>query len=278
MRNIDYVEVPQTAVVDDNKGKTQWRNGRCVSLDLGGSVQLYIGHKDSTRNDGEGGDTSVCLAFPVRVEKPVTRARAINAAEMAAYGLMDDMDVASFAASLGRKFRENPEDEEVKEHDEFISWVKQELDNIGIVSQDERKSDSMPVTAVYTFVRNTIQQASLPNVAALELKDFYPQWEIGIEVKVGERYRVDDTLWECIQGHTTQENWRPGTSTASLWKVVDEEHAGTIADPIPYVTPMELFEGKYYRQDGITYKCTRDSGIPLVQDLSALVGLYVELV
>lgn len=278
MRNIDYVEVPQTAVVDDNKGKTQWRNGRCVSLDLGGSVQLYIGHKDSTRNDGEGGDTSVCLAFPVRVEKPVTRARAINAAEMAAYGLMDDMDVASFAASLGRKFRENPEDEEVKEHDEFISWVKQELDNIGIVSQDERKSDSMPVTAVYTFVRNTIQQASLPNVAALELKDFYPQWEIGIEVKVGERYRVDDTLWECIQGHTTQENWRPGTSTASLWKVVDEEHAGTIADPIPYVTPMELFEGKYYRQDGITYKCTRDSGIPLVQNLSALVGLYVELV
>ncbi len=278
MRNIDYVEVPQTAVVDDNKGKTQWRNGRCVSLDLGGSVQLYIGHKDSTRNDGEGGDTSVCLAFPVRVEKPVTRAKAINAAEMAAYGLMDDMDVASFAASLGRKFRENPEDEEVKEHDDFISWVKQELDNIGIVSQDGRKSDSMPVAAVYTFVRNTIQQASLPNATALELKGFYPEWKAGIEVKAGERYRVDDTLWECIQGHTTQENWRPGTSTASLWKVVDEEHAGTIDDPVPYITPMELFEGKYYRQNGVTYKCTRDSGIPLVQDLSALVGLYVELV
>lgn len=127
-------------------------------------------------------------------------------------------------------------------------------------------------------VAKNINTYELTPAEALQVKDRYPEWIAGITVKVGERYLSDDILWECIQGHTTQENWRPGTSTASLWKVVDEEHAGTIDDPIPYVTPMELFEGKYYRQDGVTYKCTRDSGIPLVQDLSALVGLYVELV
>ena len=127
-------------------------------------------------------------------------------------------------------------------------------------------------------VAKNINTYELTPAEALQVKDRYPEWIAGITVKVGERYLSDDILWECIQGHTTQENWRPGTSTASLWKVVDEEHAGTIADPIPYVTPMELFNGKYYRQDGVTYKCTRDSGIPLVQDLSALVGLYVELV
>lgn len=127
-------------------------------------------------------------------------------------------------------------------------------------------------------VAKNINTYELTPAEALQVKDRYPEWIAGITVKVGERYLSDDILWECIQGHTTQENWRPGTSTASLWKVVDEEHAGTIDDPIPYVTPMELFEGKYYRQNGVTYKCTRDSGIPLVQDLSALVGLYVELV
>lgn len=127
-------------------------------------------------------------------------------------------------------------------------------------------------------VAKNINTYELTPSEALQVKDRYPEWVSGITVKVGERYLSDDILWECIQGHTTQENWRPGTSTASLWKVVDEEHAGTIDDPIPYVTPMELFEGKYYRQNGVTYKCTRDSGIPLVQDLSALVGLYVELV
>lgn len=127
-------------------------------------------------------------------------------------------------------------------------------------------------------VAKNINTYELTPAEALQVKDRYPEWIAGITVKVGERYLSDDILWECIQGHTTQENWRPGTSTASLWKVVDEEHAGTIDDPVPYITPMELFEGKYYRQDGVTYKCTRDSGIPLVQDLSALVGLYVELV
>ena len=126
-------------------------------------------------------------------------------------------------------------------------------------------------------VAKNINTYELTPAEALQVKDRYPEWIAGITVKVGERYLSDDILWECIQGHTTQENWRPGTSTASLWKVVDEDHAGTIDDPIPYVTPMELFNGKYYRQDGVTYKCTRDSGIPLVQDLSALVGLYVEL-
>jgi hypothetical protein len=71
---------------------------------------------------------------------------------------------------------------------------------------------------------------------------------------------------------------KPGLETASLWKVVDEEHEGTIDDAIPYTPPMEIFANKYYTQDGVLYRCTRDSGIPLSHDLSALVGLYVELV
>ncbi len=113
---------------------------------------------------------------------------------------------------------------------------------------------------------------------ALQVKDHYPEWVAGITVKVGERYLSDNILWECIQGHTTQENWKPSMATASLWKVVDEEHAGTIDDPIIYIPPMEIFKDKYYIQNGIKYKCTRNSEQPLTHDLSALVGLYVETI
>lgn len=113
---------------------------------------------------------------------------------------------------------------------------------------------------------------------ALRVKDRYPEWETGINVKTGERYRVEDVLWECIKEHTTQENWKPSMATASLWKVVDEEHKGTIDDPIVYIPPMEIFKDKYYIQNGIKYKCTRNSEQPLTHDLSALVGLYVEKV
>lgn len=113
---------------------------------------------------------------------------------------------------------------------------------------------------------------------ALEVKEFYPEWSAdSVEVKQGERYQYDNLLWEVVQNHTTQELWKPSLETASLWKVVDEEHAGTQEDPIPYNPPMEIFEGKYYTQNKVMYKCTRNSGIPLSHDLSALVGTYVEI-
>lgn len=113
---------------------------------------------------------------------------------------------------------------------------------------------------------------------ALQVKDHYPEWIAGITVKVGGRYLSDNILWECIKEHATQDNWKPSMATASLWKVVDEEHAGTIDDPIVYIPPMEIFKDKYYIQNGIKYKCTRNSEQPLIHDLSALVGLYVEKV
>ena len=38
------------------------------------------------------------------------------------------------------------------------------------------------------------------------------------------------------------------------------------------------YNGKYYTQDGVLYKCTRDTGNPVYHALSALVGTYVEVV
>lgn len=85
-------------------------------------------------------------------------------------------------------------------------------------------------------------------------------------------------LYEVIQSHTLSAEWEPGLNTASLYKVIDKEHAGTIGDPIPYFPPMEIFKDKYYIQNADVYKCTRDSGTPLSHNLQDLIGLYVERV
>lgn len=111
---------------------------------------------------------------------------------------------------------------------------------------------------------------------ALQVKDRYPEWEVGIDVVKGHKYQCDGDLWEALKDHKTQENWKPSLETASLWKRVDEEHAGTKDDPIPYAPPMEIFKDKYYTQSKVLYKCIRDSGQPLSHNLSDLVGNYVE--
>ena len=119
---------------------------------------------------------------------------------------------------------------------------------------------------------------SMTNNEALKVKDMYPLWVSGIEVKTGEKYLYEGGLWKARQAHKTQEGWEPSMDTASLWERIDEEHAGTLEDPIPFAPPMELFNGKYYTQDGVKYLCNRDRGQALSYNLPELVGLYVELV
>lgn len=101
---------------------------------------------------------------------------------------------------------------------------------------------------------------------------------IGKELAQGKIVSYDGKLWRVRQTHTAQADWMPSLDAASLWEVIEVEHSGTLDDPIPYSVPMEIFNGKYYTEDGITYLCTRDSGIALSHPLSALVGVYVEIV
>ena len=140
------------------------------------------------------------------------------------------------------------------------------------------------VLAGLTNAENTakarIQTMELTDSEALEMKSWYPEWEtmVGKQVSEGEKYQCDGKLWKVLQGHTAQENWRPGPGTESLFTEISESHAGTLEDPIPYDNNMELEAGKYYSQDGVTYLCNRNTEIPVYNPLADLVGLYVAVV
>lgn len=150
-------------------------------------------------------------------------------------------------------------------------------------SEEETPTDTadyIQVAAVRNLMAVTksgINTMALTDTEALMVKDMYPEWAPGIEVKTGYKCQHEGGLWKVRQGHTTQDGWEPSMDTASLWERIDEEHAGTLEDPIPYTPPMELFNGKYYTQDGVKYLCNRDSGQALSYNLSELVGLYVEV-
>ena len=113
------------------------------------------------------------------------------------------------------------------------------------------------------------------DATALRWQAFYPAWASGTVYEAGYRVQHGDKLYRCIQAHTSQEDWAPDAA-ASLWAEICESHAGTIDDPIPYSGNMALEAGKYYTQDGAAYRCFRDTGIPVYNALTELVGLYVE--
>lgn len=158
-------------------------------------------------------------------------------------------------------------------------------------ANDERTSaesaDYVQVAAVQnlmTAAKANIQNYSMTDNEALKAKDMYPEWEPGIDVKEGEKYNSEGKLYKCKSSHKTQSDWKPGSGAFSLWEEVSR-HDGTQEDPIPYneehdplFAGMELEQGKYYSQDGVTYLCTRSTGQAVYNNLSELVGIYVQTV
>ena len=122
----------------------------------------------------------------------------------------------------------------------------------------------------------------LTDEQALFSKELYLMWEdmIGQTVELGFRFRYQGELFMTMQkSYTFVSHYVPGTAgTESLFSRLDESHAGTADDPIPYEGNMALEEGKYYSQNGVIYRCIWATGIPVYHPLNELVGLYVEVV
>ena len=125
------------------------------------------------------------------------------------------------------------------------------------------------------LIAQQINTLTVDDNTALRMVAFYPEWAENAEYTAEYKVQRNGKLWRCRQAHTSQTGWEP-ENAASLWTEICENHAGTLEDPIPYSGNMALESGKYYMQDGKVYRCTRDTGNPVYNALSELVGLYVE--
>lgn len=149
-------------------------------------------------------------------------------------------------------------------------------------SVPEMEESNIPVQEQILKAQKLIMktQVDVQDNAALEIPDLFPSFVdmIGEAVKKGNILKYMGKLYRVRQDHAVLAIYTPGIETASLYEVIDKEHDGTINDPIPYTPPMEIFNSKYYTQNSVLYRCTRDSGQALTHNLADLVGTYVEVV
>ena len=163
--------------------------------------------------------------------------------------------------------------------EEEIAALQAETNRLNAVRQNQPMTES-EVTRL--LIAQQINNLTVDDNTALRMSEFYPEWNslIGQTVdKAGFRFTCGGKLYKTIPAnHTFQADWVPGTGTESLYTRIDEAHDGTLVDPIPYDGNMALESGKYYIQDYVIYRCTRDTGIPVFNPLAELVGIYVEIV
>lgn len=125
------------------------------------------------------------------------------------------------------------------------------------------------------LIAKQINILAVDDNTALRMLEFYPEWSADTAYSTGYKVQHGGKLWRCRQAHTSQTGWEP-ENTPALWEEICESHNGTLADPIPYSGNMALESGKYYIQDGVVYRCTRDTINPVYNALADLIGLYVE--
>lgn len=109
---------------------------------------------------------------------------------------------------------------------------------------------------------------TLSDTTALAIPDLLPTWDellaAGNKVAAGVCLVHNGQTYRVVQDVTPIESQPPGgDGMLAVYRPIDREHAGALADPIPWVSGMDCRTGKYYSYEGVTYLCKGDM-IPCV--------------
>ena len=120
-----------------------------------------------------------------------------------------------------------------------------------------------------------INSAELTDDESLKVTELHPTWEnlcaVGYTAeKSGYKFQYDGKLYKTRQENFTfQSQWIPGQGTAAIYTQIVESQSGTLEDPIDVpedvtTNAFTYITGKYYRWNGVVYKCQRqgeDDGV-----------------
>ena len=179
----------------------------------------------------------------------------------------------------------------LKIQDGIIVQLSEEEEAAAMAAYEDyqKQKSKQPMTQGEVFMLLTQQLINTVNIddqTSLRMKTYYPIFdEIAAKeseeertVKEGFKLYYNGELWKTRQKTVIQSIYPPSIDTASIYERIDEEHTGTIDDPIPYDQTMNVYNGKYYTYNDVLYLCIRDSGNPLYADPSALLNNYFSLV
>lgn len=170
----------------------------------------------------------------------------------------------------------------------FVEMTQEEIEELQRQQkewEEQEKHRPFSESEVFAlFAKQQINTLSVDDDTSLRMKSYYPTWQELVDAqftaeKSGYKFTYGDDLYKTIKANQQfLPNWVPGQGTESIFERIDETHTGTKDDPIPYKVNMTVYIDKFYTEDGILYRCIRNSGQALHNKASELVKQYFEIV
>lgn len=102
---------------------------------------------------------------------------------------------------------------------------------------------------------------TITDTQALQMVDLFPLWEdllaAGNKLEQNTILKDGDTLYRVVSagGVIPQEHQPPhGEGMLAVYRPIDQTHAGTLEDPIPWVYGMDCTAGTYFSYEGHIYQ------------------------
>lgn len=127
----------------------------------------------------------------------------------------------------------------------------------------EQPEITQPVEAqAVTFARSMARtMTTISDADALTMPDILPTWQsylaAGQQIPQGVCVMHNGQCYRQVQSAavTPQAHQPPGSDgMLAVYRPIEREHAGTLADPIPWRSGMDCYEGKYYSYNGHIYR------------------------
>lgn len=162
---------------------------------------------------------------------------------------------------------------EIDENDvQNIQDSKANIELNSIEDLEQITSNIEEIDKAKEAIKYSINSLDLSNNDAIKFKDYLPDWNdyVGKSLPKDFKFKYNNQPYKTIQAvNIVLSNQTPDIVYA-LYTIINEEHEGTLGDPIPYVQQMAIEKGKYYIQYDVVYIAIQNMPTGMPYDLSQI--------
>lgn len=149
--------------------------------------------------------------------------------------------------------------------DEYFEIDENEVQNIqdskaniqieSLSDLEEITSNIQEIDKAKEAIKYSINALDLSNNDTIKFIDYLPDWNdyVGKSLPINFKLQYNNQAYQTLQYINVVLSDQTPDIVYSLYVAINEEHEGTLEDPIPYVQQMSIEKGKYYIQYDVVY-------------------------